>query len=155
VRAAAVQIGDVACVVGEHGHFRFARKPREARELPPAHDLVGHEHVRHTAVDQRLGLAHFLAAHAHGSGGDLPARNLGALVAFRVRTQAHAAFLYRLGHAQEIALERVHIENERGRCRLRRGRSRSRREGTAAWRRHSSAPIAVAEAITGPLNAFV
>jgi len=55
-----VQVGDIAPVVGEHGHFRLARKACKARRLLPPDDLVRHEDVGDTARDERLGLAHLL-----------------------------------------------------------------------------------------------
>jgi len=65
-------------------------------------------------------------------------------VALRVRAQAHAATLHRVRHAQEVALERIQIENERGRIDFVEGDSdrggRSERHGAAILARRLQLP---------------
>ena len=110
-----VQLRDVARVVGEHSDFRLAGKAREPRDLASSHDLVRDEHVGDAAGHQRLGLAHLLRAHADRAGGDLPARDLRALMTLRVRAEPHRTALHRLRHTRDVSLERVQIDDERRR----------------------------------------
>src|SRR5207237_5568165 len=56
-----------------------------------------------------------LAALADGARSDLPLRDRWTLVRLRVRTQPHAMRLRELGHPGDIALERIEIDDERGR----------------------------------------
>ena len=134
-----VQIGYVARVVGQNADLGLAHKSGEARKFLLSHDLVRHEHVGDTARDQRLGLAHLLAAHADRPRGDLRPGDLGALVALRVRAQAHAAALHRVRHALEVALEGIQIENERGRVDFVEGDP----DGGLRGRRHGAAILAI------------
>src|SRR5262249_4111367 len=117
---------DVPRIVGEHRNLGLAREPRQPGDLLHPHDLVRHQHVGDAARDQRLGLAHLLRAHADRARRDLPLRDLGALVALRVRAQSRRALLHHLRHACDVALERVQVDDERRRVDLFEGDSEAR-----------------------------
>jgi hypothetical protein len=56
-----------------------------------------------------------LAANAGGAPLDLLLRDVGTLVRFRVRTKCDSSAARCIGHEIEIALERVEVDDKRGR----------------------------------------
>ena len=63
----------------------------QVRELARADDLVGHQHVGDAAGEEGLRFRGLLHADADGARGDLPPRDLDALVALGVRPHADVA----------------------------------------------------------------
>ena len=110
-----IQRVDVARVVHAHGDVRLPRQRRQPGELGRAHDLVGDKDIFHATQHHGLGLGRFLAAHADGPAGDLRERDVRALVALRVRPDLDVRARQRGVQPVEVALERVEIEDERGR----------------------------------------
>ena len=99
----------------EHADPRLTRERGEAQELRRSNDLVGDEHVGDARLDERRRLVDLLAADA-----DRPARNLrlrdrGRLVRLRVRAQAQSSRGDLARQRVDVALERVEVEDQRGR----------------------------------------
>src|SRR5690606_1755696 len=105
-------------VVDAHAQAGFASERGEPRDLRRADHLVADQHVADPALDERLGLGHLLAAHAHGAGSELPPRDLGALVGLGMGPDPDVAALERCLQGFDIALEGVELEDQRGRIDL-------------------------------------
>jgi hypothetical protein len=69
----------------------------------------------HAGFGQHLGLAELGAGDAHRTGRELQAGDLDALVRFEVRAQADRRVAEQVGHAPDVALEPVAIEQQRRR----------------------------------------
>ena len=92
-----------------------------------------------------LGLRHLLAAHADRAERDLPRGDVGRLVGLGVRPQAHAGVAREVGHALQIALEGVEIDEEGRRVDL------GQRHADGGGRRHGTcvhSPIDLSSAAT-------
>ena len=74
--------------------------------------FIGHRHVADARVDERFGLAHFLAPNTDGAGGDLPTGNLGALVALGMRTHAGTRAAHGVVQGGEIGLESIEVQKQ-------------------------------------------
>src|SRR4029450_7715852 len=109
------EMPNVGRIVDQHADRRFACERREAFELCRADDLVGDEHVADSGFDKGLGFIDLLAANARGAALDLLVRDVGTLLRFRVRAKCDSGAARRIGHEIEIALERVEIDDKRGR----------------------------------------
>ena len=111
-RAAGGDLAQVVEIVDADSEMGAAGKRGEARDLRCADDLVADQDVLHAALHQRLGLGHFLAAHADRAGGNLAPGDVGRLVGLGVCPHPDLSgdgLLERL----EVALEGVEVEDER------------------------------------------
>jgi hypothetical protein len=86
---------------------RSLSERRHARHLRGSDDLIGDQHIANAAVDQRLGLAHLLAADADGAMGDLGERDRRALMRLGMRTKPTGKVGDRLLHQPQVRLEGV------------------------------------------------
>jgi hypothetical protein len=102
-------------VVDEHADPRLPRERGESQELRRRDDLVGDEHVGSARLDERHRLVDLLAADADRAVRHLRLRDRGCLVRLRVRTQSQAARGDLARHRVDVALERVEVEDQRGR----------------------------------------
>ena len=91
------------------------RQRRDTRQLGGGDHFVADVHVADAARDHGFGLGGLLHAHAHGAGLHLQPGERGALVHLGVRPPAHAVLARELGHAREVALHRVQVDDQRGR----------------------------------------
>jgi hypothetical protein len=107
--------GNLCCIIGTHGHRGAGGKCCQTAHLGLAHDLVGDQHVRDTAIDQHFGLRHLLAALAHGTARGLRKGHVRALVGLGMGAQAHAGGLRIRRHGIEIALEGIQVDDQRRR----------------------------------------
>jgi hypothetical protein len=103
--------------------------PCKPRELGPADDLIGDQHVGYAGRDERFGFADFLTANADRAVSDLALGDLGTLVTLGVRAKPHIPAANRCSHGGEVALEEVEIDDER--------RSVDLGEGVTHLRRHA------------------
>ena len=110
-----LEVLDIVRSVDAHTDTRGAREPGEASELRRPDDLVRDEDVRDAALEERLRLAHLLAADADGAAGDLAACDLGALVGLRVGTHADKRPGDHGIERLEVPLEDVEIQQQRRR----------------------------------------
>jgi hypothetical protein len=113
-----IERGDIAGVIGADRDVRAAVELGDELYFGCADDFVGDQHILDAALDHHRGLAGLLHADAGGAQRYLAQRDLGALVAFRVRPQADVAAPQRIGQALQIALERIELEHETGRVDL-------------------------------------
>ena len=104
--------------ISQHTDSRPRCKRNQTFEFGGAHHLVGDQYVTHPGFNENRGLAHFLAADPHRTERHLPQRDLGCLVTFGVGTQPHTTASKRIGHALQIALEGVEVEQQRGRINI-------------------------------------
>ncbi len=88
---------------------------RHAQQLVRRDDLVADEEVAHAARGQRLGFGGFLHAGAGGAGALQQQGDFGALVHLGVRPPAHLVLARKAGHALDVALHRVEVDDQRGR----------------------------------------
>jgi hypothetical protein len=105
---------DVGGVVGTNRDLRYRGEPRQPVELAAPDDLVADQDVAYAAGRHDLSLADLLAADTDRSGGDLHARDLGALVGLCVRAQCHTGRARGVRHSLQVALQGVQV-NEQGR----------------------------------------
>ena len=88
---------------------------REPRQLRGAHHLVAHQDVGNAAPGQRLGLRHLLHALADRAARHLQLRDHRRLVRLGVRPQLRPGRRQQFRHVVEIGLERVEVDQQRGR----------------------------------------
>jgi hypothetical protein len=94
---------------------RLARRRRKTRELARFDHLVGEQDIADARGNERKRLVGLLAADPDRATRDLRLRDRGALVRLRVRAQAQARGRDRRRHRVEVGLERVEVDDERGR----------------------------------------
>src|SRR3989449_487027 len=96
-------------------HQRRHRRARGLAALLPARHVRAVTRVAlQPAQPQRPTVDHG-AGEAEGAGGDLPARDLGTAMGLGVRAQLLAGGAHVLGHALQVPLEAIHVEQQRGR----------------------------------------
>ena len=129
-----VERAHLSCIVDADPNPGIMGERGEPPQFLPADDLVGDQHVLDAAIDQRLGLADLLNAHADRAQFHLFQRNDRALVGLGVRPQVGAAAGDAVGQAAQIALERIEIDHQRGGVDLVEGRADvGRRAGGHRW----------------------
>ena len=95
-----------------------ARQRAKARQLRRADDLVADQDVGDAAPGERLGLRHLLYAVADRATRHLQPGDDRRFVRLRVRPQLHPGRRQQLRHVVEVGLERVQIDQQRGRVDL-------------------------------------
>src|SRR5256885_9776017 len=116
--AARGERSDLVGVVDAYAQARAARERGKPLDLLRADHLVAHQHIGDAALHHRLRFAHLLAADADGTHGDLALGDLGTLVRLGVGAHAHRPAFQRIGERTQVALERVEVDEERGRVDL-------------------------------------
>ncbi len=96
----------------------MAGKRRDSVELRRSDHFVADQDVADAAIDHDLGLGYLLTANADGAGGDLHIGDRGALVGLGVRPQPKPGSRDALLHAADVALERIELDQQRGRIDL-------------------------------------
>src|SRR5438128_1093314 len=99
----------------DHRVRRLGHQAREPADRARRHHLRGDQEAMDAEARHHLGLAELRARDAEGAGGDLPARDLGTAMGLGVRAQLLAGGAHVLGHALQIPLEAIHVEQQRGR----------------------------------------
>src|SRR5882672_6602893 len=113
-RPRSFELTKILSIVDAHPEPRARRERREAPELRRADDFVGDQHVLDAALDHRLGLGHFLAAHPDRARGDLAPRDFGALVGLGVGAHANVIALQGISQGLEIPFKFLQIDEQRG-----------------------------------------
>src|SRR5439155_6599333 len=88
--------------------------PHESRDGPRRHDLGRDEQAADAGGGHHLGLAELRTGDAERPRRDLAPRDLRTLVGLRVRANRLADPADVSGHALEIALEAIEVEEQRG-----------------------------------------
>src|SRR5256884_1303134 len=102
----------------DHRVGRLGHQAHEAADRARRHHLRRDEQAADAEARHHLRLAELRARDADRAGGDLLVRDLGAAMRLGVRPELLAGRAHVLGHALEIALEAIHVEQERGRRNL-------------------------------------
>ena len=116
--AARLDRRDLRRIVGAHRDLGDARQRREPRQLRRAHHLVAHQNVGDAAPGQRLGLGHLLHALADRAARHLQLRDHRRFVGLGMRPQLRPGRRQQFRHVVEVGLERVEIDQQRGRIDL-------------------------------------
>src|SRR3989442_2992820 len=102
-------------VDADHRVRRLGHQAHEPADRARRHHLRGDQEAMDAEARHHLGLAELRARDAEGAGADLPARDLGTAMGLGVRAQLLAGGAHVLGHALQVPLEAIHVEQQRGR----------------------------------------
>jgi hypothetical protein len=92
-----------------------AGKFHQVADFSRTDDLISNKYVGNAGLDKYGGLTDLLAADSDCAKFNLAQGNLWTFMALCVRAQAHVASSDRIGHAFEVSLKRIEVENK-GRC---------------------------------------
>ena len=107
-----IELVDVLGVVGADSDLGFTRQPSQLVLLAAPDDLVGDQDVGDATAHHHFGFGHLLATDADRAERHLLQRDQGRLVRLAVRAQTHRIGAGFLGHALQVALERIEIEDK-------------------------------------------